>query len=132
MQSLNQWIPSTSENLPSFISKLEKENEYLPFGKQLLRFISKGEGSSPYFFYRVNENVFLNSKFVEWYSRLETFLAFFLNTTSTFNKEDPNWIIYLLYQQYLNDHKQICYAPIGFITLYLHYAHLEKKRAKIQ
>jgi len=97
-----------------------------------LNYQLKGEEGSPYVIYRVNQNYFLDSKFIEWYSRLETFLVFFLDTVSTFNKEDPNWIIYLLYQQYQNDNGKICYAPIGFITVYLYYAYPDKKRAKIR
>ncbi|CAF1207012.1 unnamed protein product [Rotaria sp. Silwood1] len=42
-----------------------------------------------------------------------------------------NWFIYLLYQQYQNDNNQICYAPIGFTKVYLHYTYSNKKRPKI-
>jgi len=72
-----------------------------------------------------------DKKFVEWYSRLETFLVFFIDAASTIDKDDPNWIIYLLYQQYQNDNGQTCYAPIGFITVYLYYAYPDKKRPRI-
>jgi histone acetyltransferase 1 len=123
-------MPSTT-NLDLFLSKLNTENEYSPFGEQLFSYRLKGEVSSS-FIYRINENYFLNSKFVEWYSRLETFLVFFRNTVSTINKEDPNWVIYLLYQQYQNNNGQICYAPIGFSTVYLHYAYRDKKRPRIR
>jgi histone acetyltransferase 1 len=63
---------------------------------------------------------------------LELFLIFFLNAASTINKEDPNWIIYLLYQQSKNYNGEICYTPIGFTKVYLFYAHPNKKRARIR
>lgn len=86
----------------------------------------KKEKVSPYIIYRINQNYFLDSKFVEWYSRLETFLVFFIDAASKIDKDDPNWIIYLLYQKYQNDNGQICYAPIDFITVYLYYAYPDK------
>ncbi|CAF4939706.1 unnamed protein product, partial [Rotaria sp. Silwood2] len=39
--------------------------------------------------------------------------------------------IYFLYQQYQNDNGQTCYAPIGFIPVYLYYAYPDKKRPRI-
>jgi histone acetyltransferase 1 len=59
-------------------------------------------------------------------------LVFFIDAASTIDKDDPNWIIYLLYQQYKNADGQICYAPIGFITVYLYYAYPDKKRPRIR
>ncbi|CAF5064537.1 unnamed protein product, partial [Rotaria socialis] len=93
--------------------KLKNENEYLPFGEQILTYELKGEKKSlSYSINRVNQNFCDNKKFVEWYSRLEIFLVFFIDAASTIDKDDPNWVIYLLYQQYQNDNGQICYAPI--------------------
>src|SRR3982751_5482380 len=48
------------------------------------------------------------------------------------NKTDPNWIIYLLYQQYKNDNGQICYAPIGFTKVYLYHVLPDKKRPRVR
>jgi histone acetyltransferase 1 len=133
VESLNQWIPSTTTtNLDLFLSKLKTENEYSPFGEQILTYELKGEKSTSYFVNRVNPNFCDDQKFVEWYSRLETFLVFFIDAASTIDKDDPKWIIYLLYQQYQNDYGQICYAPIGFITVYLYYAYPDKKRPRIR
>jgi histone acetyltransferase 1 len=116
----------------AFLTKLNLENEYLPFGERLSNYKLKGEESSLYLIYRINQDSFLNSKFIEWYSRLEVFLVFFLNAVSTINKEDPNWIIYLLYRQYQNNNDQTFYSPIGFITVYLYYSYPDKKRPRIR
>ncbi|CAM4791465.1 unnamed protein product [Rotaria magnacalcarata] len=115
VESLNQWIPlSTTTNLDLFLSKLKNENEYLPFGEQILTYELQGEKKSlSYSINRVNQNFCDDKKFVERYSH------------------DPNWVIYLLYQQYQNDNGQICYAPIGFITVYLYYAYPEKRRPRV-
>ncbi|CAF3263628.1 unnamed protein product, partial [Rotaria sp. Silwood2] len=133
IESLNQWISSssTTKNLDLFLSKLKNENEYLTFGEQILTYELKGEKSLSYLINRVNQNFSDDKKFVEWYSRLETFLVFFIDAASTIDKDDPNWIIYLLYQKYQNDYGQTCYAPIGFITVYLYYAYPDKKRPRI-
>jgi histone acetyltransferase 1 len=133
VEALNQWIPSTTTtNLDLFLSKLKNENEYSPFGEQILTYEFKGEKSTSYLIHRVNQNFCDDKKFVEWYSRLETFLVFYIDAASRIDKDDPNWIIYLLYQQYQNDNGQICYAPIGFITVYLYYAYPDKKRPRIR
>ncbi|CAF1579689.1 unnamed protein product [Rotaria sp. Silwood1] len=129
--SLNQWIPTTTTDFEYFMSNLETENSYTPFGDQLLTYTLQEEESSPYFIYCIKHNLFSNSKFAEWWSHLEIFLIFFLNNVLTINEEDQNWFIYLLYQQYQNDNNQICYAPIGFTKVYLHYTYSNKKRPKI-
>lgn len=132
VECLNEWIPSnTTTNLDTFLSKLKSENEYSPYGEQIHSYEIKGEKSISYVIHRVNSNFCDDQKFVEWYSRLETFLVFFIDAASTIDKDDPNWIIYLLYQQFTNDLGQICYAPIGFITVYMYYAYPDKKRPRI-
>ncbi|CAF4190487.1 unnamed protein product [Rotaria sp. Silwood2] len=132
-QLLINWIPSsiTTTSLDLFLSKIKYENEYLPFGKQLFNYKLKGEESSPYFIYCINQNYFNNSRFIEWFSGFETFVKFFINSESTINNKDFKMIIYLLYQQYQNNNKQICYTPIGFSTLHLYYAYPDKKRPRI-
>ncbi|CAF0846597.1 unnamed protein product [Rotaria sordida] len=132
VESLNQWIPlTTTTNLDLFLSKLKNEHEYIPFGEQILTYQLKEEKSFSYLINRVNQNFCDDKKFLEWYSRLETFLVFFIDAASKIDKDDSNWIIYLLYQQYQNDNGQICYAPIGFITVYLYYSYPDKKRPRI-
>ncbi|CAF4668223.1 unnamed protein product [Rotaria sp. Silwood1] len=131
VSSLNQWIPTTTIDFEYFMSNLETENSYKPLGDQLLTYTLQEEESSPYFIDCIKHNLFSNSKFAEWWSHLEIFLIFFLNNVLTINEEDQNWFIYLLYQQYQNDNNQICYAPIGFTKVYLHYTYSNKKRPKI-
>ena len=133
IEALNQWIPSTTTtNLDLFLSKLKTENEYLPFGEQISAYeLNEGKPSS-YIINRVHQNFCDDKKFIEWYSRLETFLVFFIDAASTIDKDDSNWIIYLLYEQYQNDNSQKCYAPIGFVTVYLYYAYPDKKRPRIR
>lgn len=113
------------------MSKLKCEHEYSPFGEQIDSYELKGERGLSYSIHRVNANFCDDQKFIEWYSRLETFLVFFIDAASTIDKDDPNWIIYLLYQQYRNHHGEICYTPMGFITVYLYYAYPDMKRPRI-
>ncbi|CAF3777477.1 unnamed protein product [Rotaria socialis] len=61
IESLNQWIPSTTTtttttNLDLFLSKLKNENEYAPFGEQILSCELNGEKSTSYLINRVNQN----------------------------------------------------------------------------
>jgi hypothetical protein len=71
-------------------------------------------------------------QFVQWYCRLETFLVFYIDAALPIDKDDANWIVYLLYEKFDNEQQQTCYAPIGFITVYLYYAYPEKKRPRIR
>lgn len=132
VKCLNPWIPSnTMTNLDGFLSKLKCEHDYSPFGEQIHSYELKGERATSYSIHRVNANFCDNQQFLEWYSRLETFLVFFIDAASTIDKEDSNWIIYLLYQQYRNIHGEICYTPMGFITVYSYYAYPDMKRPRI-
>ncbi|UJR20315.1 hypothetical protein I4U23_023446 [Adineta vaga] len=132
VKALNEWLPpSTTTNLDQFLSKLKNENEYSTFGEEILSYELKGEKSTSYSINRVNQNFCDDQKFVEWYTRLETYLVFFIDAASRIDKDDSNWIIYLLYQKYQNDNGQTCYAPIGYITVYLYYAYPDKQRPRI-
>ncbi len=132
--SLNQWLPSsTTTNLDSFVTKIKNENEYSPFGEEILKYQWKGEESSPYFIYRINQqNLCNNSKFFDWYARLKTFLVFFIDIVSSIFENDSDWISYIIYKQYQNDTDNACYAPIGFTTIYLCYAFPDKKWPRIR
>jgi len=126
-------MPSTTTtNLDLFLLKLKSEHEYATFGEQISLYELKRQESSRYAIHRINPNFGIDQNFVEWYSRLQTFLVFFIDAASTIDTDDPNWMIYLLYQQYRNIDGQICYAPIGFITVYLYYAYPNKKRPRIR
>ena len=119
-------------NLDSFLLKLKHQSEWSTFGEQIFSYEVKTEKSSRYAIHRVNEHFGDDDKFVQWYSRLETFLVFFIDAASAIDKDDPNWLIYLLYEQSRNDQGQTCYSPIGLITVYLYYAYPEKKRPRIR
>ena len=126
---MKQWIPTTtSTNLDSFLQKLKNEKEFLPFGEQIDTYRLK---TTNYQINRVDGNLSDHPRFIEWYSRLETFLVFYIDAASTIDKDDSNWLIYLLYEEYLNEDKDKCFAPIGFVTVYLYYAYPEKKRPRI-
>jgi len=129
-EAFNEWLPnsSTTTNLDQFLSKLKSETQYQPFGEQLSTYKDK---SNVYSIHRVNHNFCDDQKFVDWYTRLETFLVFYVDAASRIDKDDSNWIIYLLYQQYQNSNQEICYAPIGFITVYFYYAYPDRKRPRI-
>ena len=110
---------------------MKSNSEFLPFSEQPLS-DKLQEEPSPYFIYRMNQqNLYSNSKFFDWYTRLRIFLVFFINIASSVDNNDSNWIAYILYQQYENDNGNICYAPIGSTTVYLHHAYPDKKRPRI-
>ena len=105
-----------------------------PFGEEIFRYQTKKteKKSSQFAVYRVKEQLSDNEEFVRWYSRLETFLVFFIDAASPIDKDDPNWIIYLLYQQVTNATNDVSFAPIGFITVYRYYAYPDKIRPRIR
>ncbi|CAF1035865.1 unnamed protein product [Rotaria magnacalcarata] len=72
-----------------------------------------------------------NSKFFDWYNRLQTFLMFFIDIVPSTNKSNLKWIVYIVYQQYKNDNSQISYTPIGFTKVYLYYVYPDKTRPQI-
>ncbi|CAF2039643.1 unnamed protein product [Rotaria magnacalcarata] len=127
-----QKLSSTmTTNLGLFLSKLKAEYEYSPFGEQLLGY-ELTEHESSYFIHRINQqNLPSNSKFFDWYNRLQTFLMFFIDIVPSTNKSNLKWIVYIVYQQYKNDNSQISYTPIGFTKVYLYYVYPDKTRPQI-
>jgi len=133
-ETLKQWIPSeTTTNLDKFLSKLKDEKNFRPFGEEIFRYEMKSNGKKVenYSIHRYKDPMSDDQQFVDWYSKLETFLVFFIDAASSIDKDDPNWIIYLLYQEYSNESNQISYYPIGFITVYRYYAYPEQIRPRI-
>lgn len=122
-------MPSISTDLSSFTSQLKHENNHLLFGQQMIIYRSKEEASSSFLICRIDYSSFSDPKFLELCSRVQIFSVFFLNTSSIFDPNDPNWIFYLACQNIKNEE---CYAPVGFATIYMHHGHSTNKRAIIK
>lgn len=133
VETLNESIPSaTTTNFDVFSSELETETEYLLFGQHISTYKLKEEKFTSYLIHRVNQNFYDDHKFVNWFKDIEAYLEIVLPKPSTLNKKDSSWLIYLVYEQYHNDHSGICYAPIGFTKVYSSYVYPNKKQAKIR
>jgi len=113
------------------LAKLKNQSAILPFGDQLVSYSNK-ENNRHFSIYRVNSTMGDDKDLVSWHNRLQTFLVFFVDAASPIDIEDPNWTIYLLYEQYKDPKTgQQCYAIVGYITVYLYYAYPDKKRPRI-
>lgn len=131
--TLRPWMPDeTTSNLDKFIRKLSNQSSYLPFGEQISSYPMKSGNKTRHFsVYRYDKTIVDDDSFHNWYSRLETFLVFYIDAASPIDKTDPNWLIYLLYEEHCNQSTEKCFSPIGFVSVYLYYSYPEKKRARI-
>lgn len=120
-------------NLDQFLLKLKDEKRFERFGEEIFRYsLKNGNETKNYSINYVSNELIDNEEFRQWYIRFETFLVFYVDAASRIDKEDSNWRIYLLYEEYFNQTNDICFAPIGFITLYLYYAYPDQQRPRIR
>ncbi|CAF0738600.1 unnamed protein product [Didymodactylos carnosus] len=112
-------------NLDRFLMQLKIQPKIQPYGHQLHA-------------YRLSDRTFEIYKadfncagFRDFHQRLRTFLIFYIDAASYIDEDDDKWVIYLLYERYLNKSGEQCYGIIGYMTVYLYYAYPDKIRPRI-
>lgn len=77
-------------NIDEFLSKLDKEESFRPFGEKLFSWdIEHDKATKTYEIYECNINT---PGFVAFHARLQTFLLWFVDAASYIDIEDPQWI----------------------------------------
>jgi len=112
--------------MDQFLLQLNKQPKCKPFGKQINGY-SRGDHSFEIF----HVDDFGDDKFRLFHERLQTMVIFFIDAASFIEPDDKKWTIFLLYERYLNDSGQQCFAILGYMTVYLNYAYPDKIRPRI-
>uniref|UniRef100_T1H6S6 Histone acetyltransferase type B catalytic subunit n=1 Tax=Megaselia scalaris TaxID=36166 RepID=T1H6S6_MEGSC len=112
-------------NKAEFVKSLEEAEKFQPFGEvACVHFLD--EGVERHF-----EIYYYNPKFVNFFSRLETFVLWFVDAASYIDLDDPQWNYFLCYEKFKNKKGELQYATVGYSTVYKYYAYPENIRPRI-
>ncbi|XP_030642382.1 histone acetyltransferase type B catalytic subunit isoform X1 [Chanos chanos] len=117
-------------NTDDFISLLEKEANFKPFGTLLHTYtvhsVEEGEDLT-YQIHKVNVSC---PGFKEFHERLQTFLLWFIETASFIDADDDRWDFFLVFEKYNKDGETL-FAVVGYMTVYNYYVYPDKTRPRV-
>uniref|UniRef100_A0A8C9LEB1 histone acetyltransferase n=1 Tax=Pavo cristatus TaxID=9049 RepID=A0A8C9LEB1_PAVCR len=106
--------PGFCTNTDDFVSLLEKEVNFKPFGMLLHTY--SADMTCP--------------GFREYHERLQTFLMWFIETASFIDVDDERWNYFIVFEKYNKDGATL-FATVGYMTVYNYYVYPDKTRPRV-
>ncbi|KAJ8416857.1 hypothetical protein AAFF_G00327350 [Aldrovandia affinis] len=117
-------------NTDDFVSLLEKEANFKPFGTLLHTYkvhnVEEGEDLT----YQIHKARVSSPGFREYHERLQTFLMWFIETASFIDVDDERWDFFLIFEKYNKDGETL-FATVGYMTVYNYYVYPDKTRPRV-
>ena len=122
--------PGYTKNLNVFTEKLSQDAQFRPYGKQIWAY-SRPSGLN-YEIYKVDQTCaeYQTAEFVDYLLRVQTMLAFYIETFSFLDYEDPQWTHFFLYEKQ-SYNAAVRYVTMGYLSVYNYYAYPDKTRSRI-
>ncbi|MFT7799535.1 histone acetyltransferase type B catalytic subunit [Arapaima gigas] len=135
--------PGFCTNADDFITLLEKEANFKPFGSLLHTYsVHSGEEGEDITYQIYKASSFPASYtglrgadmtcpgFCEYHKRLQTFLIWFIETASFIDVDDDRWDFFLIFEKYNKDGETL-FATVGYMTVYNYYVYPDKTRPRV-
>ncbi|XP_026232795.1 histone acetyltransferase type B catalytic subunit [Anabas testudineus] len=116
-------------NTDDFVSLLEKEANFKPFGTLLHTYTVHSEEAGD-LTYQIHKADITCPGFQEYHERLQTFLMWFIETASFIDADDDRWDFFLVFEKYNKDGETL-YATVGYMTVYNYYVYPDKTRPRV-
>ncbi|GBP06253.1 Histone acetyltransferase type B catalytic subunit [Eumeta japonica] len=117
-------------NMDEFLKTLDKADKFQPFGSKLFEYqIVDEDGKERVFAYYTSN--YKQAAFLKFFSRLQTFVLWFVDAASYIDIDDPQWVYFICYEKYKNDDGVESYATVGYTTVYEYYAYPQNIRPRI-
>uniref|UniRef100_A0A671Q9W4 Histone acetyltransferase type B catalytic subunit n=1 Tax=Sinocyclocheilus anshuiensis TaxID=1608454 RepID=A0A671Q9W4_9TELE len=113
-----------------FISLLEKEANFKPFGSLLHTYKVHNVEAGEDLTYQIHKVDISCPGFREYHERLQTFLMWFIETASFIDVDDDRWDFFLVFEKYNKDGETL-YATVGYMTVYNYYVYPDKTRPRV-
>ncbi|MBN3284877.1 HAT1 acetyltransferase, partial [Polyodon spathula] len=128
---IREIIPARScSNTEDFVSLLEKEAKFKPFGTLLHTYSVHNEETSEDITYQIYKAEMSCPGFQEYHERLQTFLMWFIETASFIDVDDERWDYFLVFEKYNKDGETL-FATVGYMTVYNYYVYPDKTRPRV-
>ncbi|XP_037820269.1 histone acetyltransferase type B catalytic subunit [Lucilia sericata] len=117
-------------NMDEFLKTLDKADKFQPFGEKLCEYKQQDEENKEriFEFYHCN---YKQPSFLKFFSRLQTFVLWFVDAASYIDVDDPQWSYFICYEKFKNDNGVETYATVGYTTVYEYYAYPQNIRPRI-
>ncbi|XP_041117792.1 histone acetyltransferase type B catalytic subunit-like isoform X4 [Polyodon spathula] len=128
---IREIIPARScSNTEDFVSLLEKEAKFKPFGSLLHTYSVHNEEAGEDITYQIYKAEMSCPGFQEYHERLQTFLMWFIETASFIDVDDERWDYFLVFEKYNKDGETL-FATVGYMTVYNYYVYPDKTRPRV-
>ncbi|XP_052004632.1 histone acetyltransferase type B catalytic subunit [Xyrauchen texanus] len=117
-------------NTDDFVSLLEKEANFKPFGSLQHTYKVHNEEAGEDLTYQIHKVDISCPGFSEYHERLQTFLMWFIETASYIDVDDDRWDFFLVFEKYIKDGETL-YATVGYMTVYNYYVYPDKTRPRV-
>lgn len=81
-------------NMDEFLKTLDKADKFQPFGEKLFEYKLKDEDGRERIFEFYNSN-YKQPAFLKFFSRLQTFVLWFVDAASYIDVDDPQWVYFI-------------------------------------
>ncbi|XP_006003025.1 histone acetyltransferase type B catalytic subunit isoform X1 [Latimeria chalumnae] len=122
--------PVFCTNIDDFVSSLEKEANFKPFGILLHTYSVHNEEAGEDITYQIYKADMTCPGFREYHERLQTFLMWFIETASFIDVDDERWDYFLIFEKYNKDGATL-FAIVGYMTVYNYYVYPDKTRPRV-
>ncbi|KAM3917514.1 histone acetyltransferase type B catalytic subunit [Leptodactylus fuscus] len=113
-----------------FVSLLEKEVNFKPFGPIIHSYTVYNEDAGEEITYQIHKADLTCPGFREYHERLQTFLMWFIETASYIDVDDERWDFFLVFEKYNKDGTTL-FATVGYMTVYNYYVYPDKTRPRV-
>ncbi|EMP38671.1 Histone acetyltransferase type B catalytic subunit [Chelonia mydas] len=122
--------PGFCTSTDDFVSLLEKEVNFKPFGTLLHTYSVHNEEAGEDITYQIYQADMTCPGFREYHERLQTFLMWFIETASFIDVDDERWNYFLVFEKYNKDGATL-FATVGYMTVYNYYVYPDKTRPRV-
>uniref|UniRef100_A0A8D1E759 Histone acetyltransferase type B catalytic subunit n=1 Tax=Sus scrofa TaxID=9823 RepID=A0A8D1E759_PIG len=122
--------PGFCTNTSDFLSLLEKEVDFKPFGTLLHTYSVLSPTGGENFTFQIYKADMTCRGFREYHERLQTFLMWFIETASFIDVDDERWHYFLVFEKYNKDGATL-FATVGYMTVYNYYVYPDKTRPRV-
>ncbi|CAJ0967872.1 unnamed protein product [Ranitomeya imitator] len=122
--------PGFCSGTDDFVSLLEKEVNFKPFGPIIHTYKVYNEEACEEFTYEIHKADLTCPGFREYHERLQTFLMWFIETASYIDVDDERWDYFVVFEKYNKDGTTL-FATVGYMTVYNYYVYPDKTRPRV-
>jgi histone acetyltransferase 1 len=127
--------PGYTKDMNVFSEKLAQDaSQFRPFGTKIWDYSRPTINNYSYEIYKIDSSSsdHQSENFINYLLRVQTMLAFYIETFSFLDYEDTQWTHFLLYEKRkLDGTPDFRYVTIGYLSVYNYYAFPDKKRSRI-